>query len=159
MTFSFVNGDSTPRRAILAAILFALAACQPHSMTKKIISTPRAPQAIGPYSQAVELDGWVYCSGQVALDPATGQLVGDDVRAQTTRALENLTAVLAEAGCAPADVVRTTVYLADLNDFAVMNELYGAVFRDARPARSTIQAAKLPKGALIEIDAIAKKPR
>ncbi|MFN0207713.1 MAG: RidA family protein [Planctomycetota bacterium] len=126
-------------------------------MNRKIISTPNAPKAIGPYSQAVELDGFVYCSGQIALDPATGQLVGSDVRAQTERALANLGGVLAAAGSSFSDVVKTTVFLADLNDFAVMNEVYATAFPNNPPARSTIQAAKLPRGALVEIDAIARK--
>jgi 2-iminobutanoate/2-iminopropanoate deaminase len=128
-------------------------------MTKKTITTQDAPKAIGPYSQAVEIDGWVYCSGQVALDPSSGQLVGSDVRQQTERALQNLRGVLGAAGCSVSDVVKTTVFLADMNDFAAMNEVYGGTFSSNPPARSTIQAAKLPKGALVEIDAIARKPR
>jgi 2-iminobutanoate/2-iminopropanoate deaminase len=128
-------------------------------MSKTAISTNRAPRAIGPYSQAVECDGFVFCSGQIGLDPATGNLVEGGVREQTVRALDNLRAVLEAAGCAPADVVRTTVYLADMGDFALMNECYGAVFTGTPPARSTLQAAKLPKGALVELDAIARKPR
>jgi 2-iminobutanoate/2-iminopropanoate deaminase len=127
-------------------------------MTRKTIQTPQAPKAIGPYSQAVELDGWVFCSGQIALDPTTGQLTGTEVRSQTTRVLENLRAVLAAAGCGLRDVVKTTVYLADLNDFTAMNEVYAAAFPESPPARSTIQAAKLPRGALVEIDAAARKP-
>ncbi|MBI3819683.1 MAG: RidA family protein [Planctomycetes bacterium] len=125
-------------------------------MQKNIISTSAAPKAIGPYSQAVMIDGWIYCSGQIALDPETGQLVGGDTRAQTERVLLNLRGVLAEAGCTFEDVVKATVYLADLNDFSSMNEVYGKVFSNHPPARSTIQAAKLPRGALVEIDVVAR---
>lgn len=102
------------------------------------------------------IDGWIYCSGQIALDPETGQLVGGDTRAQTERVLLNLRGVLAEAGCTFEDVVKATVYLADLNDFSSMNEVYGKVFSNHPPARSTIQAAKLPRGALVEIDVVAR---
>lgn len=141
--------------------LVVLSSCQSAlpTMTKKIVATPEAPKAIGPYSQAVEIDGWVYCSGQIALDPASGQLVGADARAQTERVLANVKAVLGAAGCTLSDVVRTTVFLANLDDFGVMNDVYGKAFTEAPPARSTIQAARLPKGALVEIDVIARKSR
>ena len=145
--------------AFLAAALGAACQSPQPTMTKKTISTQDAPKAIGPYSQAVELDRWVYCSGQIALDPASGQLVAGDVRQQTERVLQNLKAVLQAAGCGVGDVVKTTVFLADLNDFVAMNEVYGATFSSNPPARSTIQAAKLPRGALVEIDAVARKPK
>jgi 2-iminobutanoate/2-iminopropanoate deaminase len=124
-------------------------------MDKRRIETERAPAAIGPYSQAVVAQGLVFCSGQIALDPATGALEGD-VRAQTVRVLDNLEAVLDAAGTSFASVVKTTIYLVDLGDFAVVNELYGARFGAATPpARATVQVAALPRGALVEIDAIA----
>lgn len=126
-------------------------------MKKTLISTPDAPQAIGPYSQAVERDGIVFCSGQIGLDPATGKLVEGGVRAETQQALSNLVAVLRAAGCTSQDVVKTTVYLANLADFAAMNEVYATIFGVEPPARSTIQAAALPRGAQVEIDAIAKR--
>lgn len=124
-------------------------------MDKRRIVTDRAPAAIGPYSQAVSAKGFVFCSGQIALDPTTGALEGD-VREQTTRVLDNLEAVLEAAGASFASVVKTTIYLVDLADFAVVNELYGArVGTVAPPARATVQVAALPRGALVEIDAIA----
>lgn len=122
---------------------------------KEIVFTEQAPRAIGPYSQAVKAGGFVFVSGQIALDPATGQLVLGDVRLQTRRVLENLRAILEAAGSSLDKVVRTTVYLKDLNDFNAMNEEYTLFFRDARPARATVQVAKLPRDALVEIDAIA----
>jgi len=128
-------------------------------MTRYVIATDRAPKAIGPYSQAILLDGWVFCSGQIALVPETGELIAGDVRAQTERALENLSGVLGAAGCGLRDVVRTTVYLADIADFPAMNEIYARYFPTRPPARSTIQAAALPKGGRVEIDAIARLPQ
>ncbi len=117
-----------------------------------------APAAIGPYSQAVSVGGFLYTSGQVALDVQTGELVGEDFDAQARKVLSNLAAVLASAGCAFSDVVKATVYVADLADFPRLNELYGETMGDHRPARSTVQVAGLPKGALVEIDLIAKLP-
>ncbi|MEK7465934.1 MAG: RidA family protein [Planctomycetota bacterium] len=125
-------------------------------MSRKTVSTPGAPQAIGPYSQAVVMDGWVFASGQIPLDPATGQMVAGDTGAQTRRALENLKAVLAAAGSGLDRVVKTTVYLKDMNDFAAMNAAYAEYFAKDPPARATIQAARLPKDAAVEIDVIAK---
>jgi 2-iminobutanoate/2-iminopropanoate deaminase len=125
---------------------------------RQIISTSGAPAAIGPYSQAVAVRGGrtLFVSGQIALDPATGEMVGaGDVRAQTERALDNMAAILEEAGMGFAQVVRATVYLADMKDFAAVNELYGRRFGEAPPARAAVQAAGLPRGALVEIDAIA----
>jgi 2-iminobutanoate/2-iminopropanoate deaminase len=120
------------------------------------IATDRAPQAIGPYSQAIMVDGWVYCSGQIALDPATGQVVVGDAAAQTDRALTNLAAVLHAAGASLATVVKTTVFLSDMGDFTAMNEVYAKHFGEHRPARSTIAAAGLPRSVRVEIDCIAR---
>ncbi len=119
------------------------------------VSTDQAPQAIGPYSQAIVAGNVVYTAGQVALDPATGELTGRTVAEQTDQALKNITAVLAAAGSSLGQVVKTTVYLADMADFTAMNEVYARHFGEHRPARSTVQAAGLPKGARVEIDAIA----
>jgi 2-iminobutanoate/2-iminopropanoate deaminase len=122
---------------------------------KTILSTRAAPEAIGPYSQAIRADLWVFLSGQIPLDPATGQLVSGDVSAQTERVLQNLSAVLAAANCDPSDVVRTTIYLVDLAHFAAVNDVYGRHFKAPHPARSTVQVAALPRGAQVEIDAVA----
>ena len=121
--------------------------------------TDAAPGAIGPYSQAVECDGWLYTSGQVGLDPAAGKLVEGGFDAQARQVLENLGAVLASAGCTFNDVVKATIYVADLGDFPRLNELYGAAMGTHRPARSTVQVAGLPLGALVEIDLVARIPR
>jgi 2-iminobutanoate/2-iminopropanoate deaminase len=124
-------------------------------MNPKIISTDRAPQAIGPYSQAVISNGFAFLSGQIPLDPATGQLVEGDVQAQTERVLENLQAVLEAAGCTLASVLKTTVYLKDMGEFAKMNEIYGRYFAANPPARATVEAARLPRDVRVEIDCIA----
>jgi 2-iminobutanoate/2-iminopropanoate deaminase len=124
-------------------------------MPKKHIETQEAPRPIGPYSQAVISGGLLFCSGQIALDPDTGQLVDGDVTAQTERVLQNLLAVLREAKMGPENVVKTTVFLADMADFPKMNEVYARFLGREPPARSTVQAAGLPKGARVEIDAIA----
>jgi 2-iminobutanoate/2-iminopropanoate deaminase len=122
------------------------------------VSTTDAPAAIGPYSQAVRAGNMVFLSGQIPLDPATGQMVTGDIRAQTERVMENLGAVLKAAGCSFKNVVRTTIYLTDLGDFAVVNETYGKRFPENPPARATVQVAALPKGAKVEIDCIAIVP-
>jgi 2-iminobutanoate/2-iminopropanoate deaminase len=122
---------------------------------KKIVSTDRAPKAIGPYSQAVVYSGVAYLSGQIPLDPDTGQVVQGDIAAQTERALENIKAVLEAAGSSLGSVLKTTVYLKDIGDFSKMNEVYGRYFPENPPARATIQAAKLPRDVMVEIDAIA----
>jgi 2-iminobutanoate/2-iminopropanoate deaminase len=126
---------------------------------RQVISTTSAPAAIGPYSQAISIAAGqrlVFCSGQIALDPTTGQMVGaSDVKAQTVQVLANLGAVLAAAGSSYAQIVKTTIFLADMQDFAAVNELYAGMFASAPPARATVQAAGLPKGALVEIDAVA----
>jgi 2-iminobutanoate/2-iminopropanoate deaminase len=121
----------------------------------RAVRTADAPAAIGPYSQGIIAGGMVYTAGQVALDPATGTLIDGDVAAQTERALRNLTAVLEAAGTSWSQVVRTTVYLRHMADFPVVNEVYARVLGDARPARSTVEVAGLPRGALVEIDAVA----
>jgi 2-iminobutanoate/2-iminopropanoate deaminase len=122
---------------------------------KDIVLTDRGPKPIGPYSQAVKSNGFVFISGQVALDPKTNDFVGADVRQQTERVLENLKAILEASGVTLTHVVKTTVFLKDMNDFAAMNEVYARYFTAAPPARSTVQAARLPKDALVEIDLIA----
>jgi 2-iminobutanoate/2-iminopropanoate deaminase len=126
-------------------------------MTRHAISTTAAPSAIGPYSQAIGAGGLVFCSGQVGLDPATGDLVEDGIEAQAERALRNLSAVLDAAGCSWDDVVKTTVFLADIADFVTVNGVYGRFMPDPPPARSTFAVAALPKGARIEVEAIAVK--
>jgi len=117
--------------------------------------TENAPAAIGPYSQAVVAGNFLFTAGQIAIDPATGQIVQGDVSAQTERVMHNLAAVLEKAGASWSDVVKTTVYLQDMADFPRVNEVYGRVMGDARPARSTVQVAGLPRGVLVEIDAVA----
>ncbi len=121
----------------------------------RTLATDGAPKAIGPYSQAVVAGGWIFTSGQIGLDPGTGALVPGGIEAETRRVLENLRAVLLAAGSGPESVVRCTVFLKDLQDFAAMNAIYATFFPGSPPSRSTIQAAALPKGALVEIDAIA----
>ena len=125
---------------------------------KQSISSPNAPKAIGPYSQAVRAGQLLFLSGQVPIDPATGQMIDGDIAAQTRRVFENLGAVLEAGGRSFADVVRTTVFLADMNDFAAMNEVYGQYFTEPFPARATVQVAALNDGARIELQMIAVKP-
>ena len=122
---------------------------------REIISTEKAPGAIGPYSQAIKTGGMVFCSGQIPIDPATGEFVSNDVVEQTEQVLKNLSAVLDAAGTSLGNVVKTTVFLADMGDFAAMNEVYGRYFSENKPARATVQAARLPKDARVEIDCIA----
>lgn len=126
--------------------------------TRASISAPDAPQAIGPYSQAIRAGQWLFLSGQIPLDPATGDVVVGDVRDQTRRALENMGAVLAAAGVSFDAVVKTTVFLTDLADFIAMNEVYATVFTDPAPARSTVQVSRLPRDVRVEIDAVAMLP-
>lgn len=124
--------------------------------TKKIISTDHAPKAIGPYSQAVVLGGLAFLCGQGPIDPATGRLVEGDITAQTDRVLQNLSAVLKASGSSLAQVLKVTVFLADLNDFQKMNQVYARYFPTDPPARTTVEAARLPLDTLVEIDAIAE---
>jgi 2-iminobutanoate/2-iminopropanoate deaminase len=124
-------------------------------MSLEKIATAGAPKAIGPYSQAISTNGFLFTAGQVALDPSTGELVAGGISEQTSRALENLRAVLKAAGSGFDQVVKTTVFLVDMADFSVMNEVYGRIFGTHRPARSTVAVAALPKGARVEIEVIA----
>ena len=124
-------------------------------MPRKIIATDNAPKAVGPYSQAVAVGNMLFCSGQIPLNPKTGELLKEDVTGQTTLVLENLGAVLKSNGMTFSDVVKTTVFLVDLGEFAAMNDVYATYFPGDKPARSTIQVAALPKGARVEIEAIA----
>ncbi len=124
-------------------------------MQRSVIATPAAPAAIGPYSQAIRAGNLVFTSGQIPLDPATGQMVTGDLAAETRRVLDNLAAVLAAAGVGFADVVKTTIFLTDMGDFAAVNALYAERFSGAPPARSTVQVARLPKDARVEIEMIA----
>lgn len=126
-------------------------------MTKQVVTTGGAPAAIGPYSQGIAMDGFVFCSGQLGLDPVSGELV-EGVEAQAERALRNLSAVLDAAGTTMADVVKTTIFLASIDDFAAVNAVYARFMPEPPPARSTIEVAALPKGGLVEIEAIARRP-
>jgi 2-iminobutanoate/2-iminopropanoate deaminase len=125
------------------------------SFTRDVVSTPKAPKAIGPYSQAVKANGFVFISGQVAFDPATGNLITGGIQEQTERVLNNLTAILEAAGSSWEKVVKTTVFLKDMGEFAQMNEIYAKFCKGAPPARSTVEVARLPKDVSVEIDVIA----
>jgi 2-iminobutanoate/2-iminopropanoate deaminase len=124
----------------------------------KPVLTDKAPQAIGPYSQGIVAGGFLFTAGQIAIDPATGLVIAGDVKAQTERVLTNLSAVLGAAGASWRHVVKTTVFLHDMNDFPAVNETYGRMLGESRPARSTVQVSGLPRGVLVEIDAIAELP-
>ena len=124
-------------------------------MTTRTIHTDKAPAAIGPYSQGIVANGLLFTAGQIALDPATGQIVEGDVVAQTRRVLANLAAILETVGSGWAEVVKTTIFLQDMRDFGQVNEIYAEVLGAARPARSTVQVSALPRGVLVEIDAVA----
>ncbi|GIK52326.1 MAG: RidA family protein [Planctomycetaceae bacterium] len=124
-------------------------------MTARIIATENAPKAIGPYSQAVAANGFVFCSGQIALDPKSGNLVGTTAAEQAVQVMNNLSAVLAASGSSLAKVVKTTIFLKSMNDFAAVNEAYAKAMGEHRPARATVEAARLPKDALVEVDCIA----
>ena len=124
-------------------------------MSKDVISTSQAPAAIGPYSQAVRWGDLIFVSGQIPIDPATSQVVGDDVAAQTEQVLKNLAAILEAAGAGLGQVLKTTVYLRDLNDFGKMNEVYARFFSEQPPARATVQVARLPRDVSVEIEAVA----
>ena len=125
---------------------------------RDVISTPDAPKAIGPYSQGIRAGSLVFTSGQVAIDPATQQVISGDISVQTERVMQNLSGILKAAGCGFKDVVRCTVFLKDMNDFAAMNAVYGKYFHTSPPARSTVEVSRLPKDVLVEIDAIALAP-
>ena len=124
-------------------------------MSKDVISTSNAPAALGPYSQAIRWGDLIFVSGQIPIDPATGQVVGDDVVAQTERVLQNLAAILEAAGASLGQVLKTTVYLRDLNDFGKMNEVYARFFSEQPPARATVQVARLPRDVSVEIEVVA----
>jgi len=124
-------------------------------VSKDVISTSNAPAALGPYSQAIRWGDLIFVSGQIPIDPATGQVVGDDVAAQTERVLKNLAAILEAAGASLGQVLKTTVYLRDLNDFGKMNEVYARFFSEQPPARATVQVARLPRDVSVEIEVVA----
>ena len=124
---------------------------------KKVISTPNAPAAIGPYSQAIQVGNLIYTSGQIPIDPATGQLVEGGIKEQTRQSLSNIQAILQEAGLTMASVVKTTVFMADMADFAEMNSVYAEFFTEPYPARSAVAVKTLPKNALVEIEVVAEK--
>jgi 2-iminobutanoate/2-iminopropanoate deaminase len=127
-------------------------------MEKIIVNTEAAPAAIGPYSQGVKVGKLLFTSGQIPLNPETGEMINDDVKAAAKQCLENLKAILIEAGTDFENVIKTVVFLSDMNDFAAVNEIYGSYFTDKMPARSAVQVAKLPKNSLVEIEAIALVP-
>ena len=127
-------------------------------MSLEIVHTADAPAAIGPYSQGVVANGFLFTAGQIAIDPASGQVIAGDVRAQTERVMSNLGAVLATVNATWKDIVKTTVFLHDMNDFPAVNEVYGRALGDARPARSTVQVSALPRGVLVEIEAVVAIP-
>ena len=122
---------------------------------REIVSTDKAPGAIGPYSQAIKTGGMLFCSGQIPIDPVTGEFVSNEIAEQTEQVLKNLSAVLEAGGMTLSNVVKTTVFLADMSDFAAMNEIYGKYFNENKPARATVQAARLPRDAKVEIECIA----
>ena len=124
-------------------------------MSVRAVQTDQAPKAIGPYSQGIVANGFLFTAGQIALDAASGQIVSGDIVAQTERVLQNLTAVLSAAGAKWSDVVKTTIFILDMADFAKVNEVYSRVLGDARPARSTVAVSALPRGVMVEIDAVA----
>nr|WP_319488974.1 RidA family protein [uncultured Caproiciproducens sp.] len=126
---------------------------------KNVVSSTKAPGAIGPYSQAISANGFVFASGQLPIDPSTGSFPEGGITAQSEQSIKNLDAILAEAGCGLDDVVKTTVFLKDIRDFSVMNEMYARYFKQPCPARSAVEVANLPKGAMVEIEAIAVLPK
>lgn len=121
----------------------------------QMINTDKAPKAIGPYSQAIKYENLIFISGQIAIDPKTQELIKSDIKKQTERIMENIKAILEEAGLSLNHVIKTTIYLKDINDFPALNEVYGKYFTEHKPARATIEVSNLPKGALVEIEAIA----
>lgn len=139
----------------LGTVFSGSAVFQEHPVSLRTIQTASAPAAIGPYSQGIVANGFLFTAGQIALDPVTGQILGTDVVAQAERVMLNLDAILKSAGVSWNEVVKTTVYLHDMNDFPKVNEVYARALGAARPARSTVQVAGLPRGVLVEIDAVA----
>jgi 2-iminobutanoate/2-iminopropanoate deaminase len=145
------------KKAFLTAVVFLLAV-NGWARRKQVVNTQDAPKAIGPYSQAIKANGLVFTAGQIPLDPSTGQTVGTDGAAQTDRVLRNLQAVLQAAGTTLENVVKTTIFLKNISDFAAVNEVYARYFKSSPPARSTVQVANLPRDVLVEIEAIAVLP-
>jgi len=143
------------RIAVVCLLFTAGGGCATIGGMRQVVATDGAPKAIGPYSQGIDTGSLVFVSGQIPIDPATGQFVPGGIAEQTEQALKNVEAILAKAGLTPAHIVRTTVFMVDLGDFAAMNEVYARHFPKDPPARSTVQVAALPKGARVEIDAIA----
>jgi 2-iminobutanoate/2-iminopropanoate deaminase len=143
------------KKCLLLLFALALMPTMSFAQEKKVVASKDAPQPIGPYSQAIKAGGFVFASGQIALDPATGKLIEGDIKAQAERVLKNLSAVLAGAGSNMDRVVKTTVFLKNMSDFPAMNEVYGQFFKNEPPSRSTVGVAALPKDALIEIDVVA----
>lgn len=139
---------------LLLVVTLSLSACS-NSGYKEVINSDQAPEAIGPYSQAIQAGDIIYTSGQIALDPATGELVSPDIEAQTEQVMENLKNVIEAGGSDLSRVVKVTLYIRDMNDFSAINDIYGSYFKDAYPARSCVEVSSLPKGALIEIEAVA----
>ena len=146
-------------RVLFPWVAILAAGCAGPSQDRKIISTPEAPKAIGPYSQAVQVGDTLFLAGQIALDPTTGRIVKGGIEAQTRQVMANLTAVLAAAGFSMADVVQTQVFLADLDDYAAMNGVYATYFQSAPPVRAVVQVARIPRDARIEIMMTAVKSR
>lgn len=124
---------------------------------KKVISTQNAPKAIGPYSQGISCNGLIFTSGQIPADPVTGEVIYDDIKKATARCIENIKAIAEEAGCTLDDVVKTTIFIKNMDDFSLINEVYGTYFKNEQPARSCVQVAKLPKDVDIEIEAVISK--
>jgi 2-iminobutanoate/2-iminopropanoate deaminase len=145
------------KKYIVATLFISCLLVASCHMSKPLVAVDSkdAPKAIGPYSQAIKTGNMIFCSGQIGLNPATNALTGDDITAQTNQALKNLTAVLKEAGSDISNVVKVTIYLKDMNDYARVNDIYKDYFTATKPARATVQVARLPKDALIEIDCIA----
>jgi 2-iminobutanoate/2-iminopropanoate deaminase len=144
----------------VVVLVFVVAGCHVNreiGMEREIVKSGKAPAAIGPYSQAVRVGNTLYCSGQIAIDPSTGELVDDSIEAETRRVLDNLKAVIEETGFALSDVVKTTVYMTDMEDYAKINAVYGEYFTDSPPARAAVQVANLPKYVNVEISCIAVK--
>ena len=145
------------KQTFVVGIMSLFIACEPSGMEREIITTDRAPAAIGPYSQAVKVGKTLYISGQIGIDPATGQMVEGGIEAQTRQVMENLGAVLEAAGFSFANVVQAQVFLADLNDYGTMNTVYGSYLSEKPPARAAVQVARIPRNALVEIMMVALK--
>lgn len=143
------------KKGALLLFILALMTSLSFAQEKKVVATKEAPQALGPYSQGIKAGGFVFTSGQISIDPATGRLLEGDIKAQTERVMKNLSAILTAAGSSMDRVVKTTVYLKNLSDFTAMNEVYAQFFKNEPPSRSTVQVAALSKDVLVEIEAVA----